>query len=446
MHRDVVLVVEDDDAMRDLLEEELRESSYDVLTAADGPEALAQLERHPVDIVVTDLQMPGMTGHELLHEVRIRRPGTPVVIITAFGTIDTAVQAIKSGAFHFVPKPFRMEQLLATLGTALSQRHEARELERLSAETGEWNSDVVAHGSPMKRTLDIVSRAAAADTPVLLLGESGTGKELLARALHQGNPTRTGRFVAVNCSAIPEHLMESQLFGHRRGAFTDAREDHRGLFQEAQGGSIFLDEIGDMPVLLQAKLLRVLQEREVHPVGAAAPVKIDVRVIAATHHDLAAAVQEGRFRQDLYYRLNVIAIPIPPLRNRPEDLLPLIAHFLGKHGPRLGRTNPTVSAEVLDKLRQHDWPGNVRELENVIERALVLGQGSVIGLEDLPDSLFRTQPQSSGQSLLPVAQVEREHILRTLRAVAGNKAAAARLLGLDRKTLYRKLKIYQIKL
>jgi DNA-binding NtrC family response regulator len=445
--RATILVGEDDEAMRELLEVELRDARYQVVTSAGGAEALTQIERHAVDAVVTDLQMPGMTGDQLLKELRVKRPGVPVVIITAFGTIDTAVRTMKAGAYHFVPKPFRMEQLLLTLDAALTERREAQDLERMTREATDDDTAVVARCPAMQRTLDLVSRAATADTPVLLLGESGTGKELLARALHSRNAGRKGRFIAVNCSAIPENLMESQLFGHRRGSFTDAREDRPGLFQEANGGTIFLDEVGDMPVLLQAKLLRVLQEKEVHPLGAAAPVTVDVRVIAATHHDLAAAVREGRFRQDLYYRLNVIAIQIPPLRERSEDILPLIAHFLHKHGLRRGRSDVVLAPAALEIMRNHSWPGNVRELENVIERALVLGGDRVIGVEDLPDSLLGVSQNAEGVdvNLMPVALVEREHILKTLRAVAGNKAAAARLLGLDRKTLYRKLKIYQIK-
>jgi len=439
-----LLVVEDDAEMRLFLEEELCEAGLEVLTAAGGDEALELLGREAVDVVVTDLMMPGMRGNELLARVRSNDPHLPVVIITAFGSIDSAVEAMKAGAYHYVAKPFRTEQLLLTIENALRERRLRHELETLRAsQTG--TRRIVAESPSMRKAMDLLLRAAAADTAVLLLGESGTGKELLAHAFHAESPRRHGRFVAVNCSAIPETLLESQLFGHRRGAFTDAREDRRGLFQEAEGGTVFLDEIGDMPPSLQGKLLRVLQEREVHPLGAPAPVPVDVQVIAATHRHLEALVEEGRFRQDLYYRLNVIAVRIPPLRERPEDLLPLVAHFLEKHGRRLGRTACALSPQALEALRRHAWPGNVRELENALERALVLARDDVVWVEDLPEAL-RARP-SAGAGLpgtRPLAEVEREHILRTLRSVHSNKAAAARILGLDRKTLYRKLKGYEI--
>ena len=304
---------------------------------------------------------------------------------------------------------------------------------------------ILAESLAMKDVISLIDRAARRDTPVLLVGESGTGKELLARALHRKSPRAAGPFVAVNCSAIPETLLESELFGHRRGAFTDAHDDQRGLFQSAQRGTIFLDEIGDMAPSLQGKLLRVLQEKEVHPLGAAAPVPTDVRIVTATHRDLMALVGDGRFREDLLYRINVIEVRVPPLRERPDDLLPLVRHFLEKHGALLGLGNPSVSNEAMEVLCRHHWPGNVRELENVIERALVLGDDSVIAFSDLPERLREQPPRDSrivkGQRL---ADVEREHIARTLRTVSGNKAAAARALGLDRKTLYRKLTQHRI--
>ncbi len=440
----MVLVVEDDRDMRLLLEDELREARYDVLAAGDGSEALELLGRARVDVVVTDLMMPGLKGADLLAEVRVREPGTPVVIITAFGSIESAVEAMRAGAYHYVAKPFRMEQLLATVEGALRERQLTRGLER-SRGSGATRTAIVAESPGMRRALEVVRRAAGADTPVLLLGESGTGKEVLARLLHAEGPRGPRAFVAVNCSAIPETLLESQLFGFRKGAFTDAREDRRGLVQEAEGGTLFLDEIGDMPAALQGKLLRLLQEKEIHPLGAPAPVRVDVRIVAATHRDLEALIAADRFRSDLYYRLNVIAVRIPPLRERPEDLIPLTAHFLEKHGARLGRPGVTPTPEALDVLRAYGWPGNVRELENAIERALVLGGRDTIGVGDLPAAL-RARPGASTAASRPasLAEMEREHILRTLRAAGGNRAAAARLLALDRKTLYRKLKLYGI--
>jgi two-component system, NtrC family, response regulator AtoC len=305
---------------------------------------------------------------------------------------------------------------------------------------------ILAESRAMRTVMDLITRAALRDTPVLLIGESGTGKELLARALHRRSPRSNGPFVAVNCSAIPETLLESELFGHRKGAFTDARDDQRGLFQSAHRGTIFLDEIGDMAPALQGKLLRVLQEKEVHPLGAPAPVPIDVRIVTATHRDLGTLTTSGRFREDLFYRINVIEVRVPPLRERPDDLEPLIHHLLGKHGAALDARGCSVSSDVMVILRRHSWPGNVRELENVIERALVLGNGQVITSEDLPDRLRAATVVSPAKNAggRRLADVEREHIVQTLRAAAGNKAAAARMLGLDRKTLYRKLTLHRI--
>ena len=445
--RGTLLVVEDDDEMRAYLEEELRERGYTVHSAAGGREALERAASVALDVVITDLMMPEMRGSDVLAELHARDRDVPIVIITAFGSIDTAVEAIKGGAYHYLAKPFRIEQLLATVEGALREKRLKEELRRLRDAFEEKRFTIVAHSPGMKKILDLIQRAAAAGTPVLLTGESGTGKELLARALHSQSPRRAGPFLAVNCSAIPESLLESQLFGHRRGAFTDAREDRRGLFQEATGGTILLDEIGDMPQSLQGKLLRVLQEKEVPPIGAPAPVPVDVRIVAATNRDLETLVADGRFRNDLYYRLNVITIRVPALRERGEDLVPLVAHFLEKHGRRLGRSGCTLSPEAMEVLRRHHWPGNVRELENAIERALVLGRDDVLWIDDLPET-FRARsagaPHLDGQPV-PLSEVEREYILRTLRAVHGNKAAAARLLGVDRKTLYRKLELYGIR-
>ena len=296
----------------------------------------------------------------------------------------------------------------------------------------------------MQSVMSLIDRAAACDTPVLLVGESGTGKELLARALHKKSPRAPGPFVAVNCSAIPEALLESELFGHRRGAFTDARDNQPGLFQVAHRGTILLDEIGDMAPPLQGKLLRVLQEKEVHPVGAPAPVPVDARIVTATHRDLAALVAQDRFRQDLLYRINVIEVRVPALRDRPDDLAPLVEQLLVKYGARLGKPGYRVSADAMAELRCHTWPGNVRELQNVIERALVLGTGPMIGVDDLPDSFREAPSKPAGIAGRRLADIEREHIIRTLGAVAGNKAAAARVLGVNRKTLYRKLTQHRI--
>ena len=436
-----LLVVEDDVEMRLFLKDAMGEAGYDVIAVPDGAAALEELLRSSVDVVITDVMMPGMKGNDLLSRIRAIDREIPVVLITAFGSIQSAVEAVKAGAYHYVSKPFRVEQLLATVESAIRERRLRQELSALRCLAGDGSS-VIAQSAAMRRSLEVLSRAAeASSTPVLLLGESGSGKEVLARWLHQRSGRRQRPFLAINCSAIPESLLETQLFGHRRGSFTDAREDRRGLFQEADGGTLLLDEIGDMPSALQAKLLRVLQEREVHPIGAPAPVPVDVRIVAATHRDLDVLSRDGHFRQDLYYRLNVVAIRVPPLRERPEDLLPLVAHFLEKHGKQLGRTSCKLSAEAADALGRYPWPGNVRELENAIERALVLGREDLIRAEDLPQTVAASPTATSDTAVpRPLAEVEREHILRALRVVRYNKTAAARILGFDRKTLYRKLR------
>ncbi|HEV8111165.1 MAG TPA: sigma-54 dependent transcriptional regulator [Planctomycetota bacterium] len=439
-----ILAVEDDEAMRMFLEEELRDAGYDVVTATNGIAALHLFNPSTIDVVVSDVIMPGMRGDELLAELHARHRDVPVVLITAFGTIDSAVGAIKAGAYHYVAKPFHMPQLLSTLEEAMQDRRLVRRLDELRARLDQGTQTIVTEADSMRECLDLALKAAASQSHVLLLGESGTGKELIARMIHEQSGRSERPFVPVNCSAIPESLLESHLFGHRRGAFTDAREDRAGLFQEATGGTIFLDEIGDMPLPLQAKILRVLQEREIHPLGAPMPIPVDVRVVAATHRDLDAQVAAGAFRQDLYYRLHVLVIRVPPLRERPDDVLPLAAHFLAKHGKRHGRTGCTLTPEALHLLVRHNWPGNVRELENTIERCIVLGRNEEIDASDLPDTLgAHSAPLPEADEKRSMAEVEREHILRVLRTTDGNKAAAARMLGLDRKTLYRKLAAWE---
>lgn len=444
MSTEQILVVEDDAEMRQVLEDELRASGFAVVSSASATDALALLSRAPVDAVLTDLMMPGMKGNELLTRIRALDATIPVVIMTAFGSVESAVEAMRSGAYHYVTKPFRKDVLLGTLLAALEERRLRRavaaEMSGVSSET----MNLIAEGPGMKRLITLIRRAAAVESPVLIRGESGTGKELVARALHRMGSRREKAFVPVNCSAIPEHLLESLLFGHRRGAFTDAREDRPGLFQTADGGTLFLDEVGDMPAPLQAKLLRTLQDSQIQPLGAAAPVQVDVRMVAATHRDLEAMCATGQFRQDLYYRLNVIPLVIPPLRDRPEDLMPLVTHLLAKLGARLGRANLTLSHEATERLRTHRWPGNIRELENAIERAVVFSETDMIGAEDLPETLRTPGAGPSEQEIRSLSDVERDQIARALHSVKGNKAAAARLLGLARKTLYRKIELYRL--
>ncbi len=443
MNRGVVLLVEDDEAMRLLLEEEFREAGFAVFTAIEGEEALAQLARRHIDAVVADVRMPGMKGDELAQRMQSEFPDVPIVLITAFGSIESAVEAMKFGAYSYVAKPFRIAQLIGTVTSAIEEKRLGAVTYAPPLTTLPGGREIIAESAAMRRVLDLVARAARTESSVLITGESGTGKELIARALHHGGSRTSRAFVAINCAAIPETLLESQLFGHRKGAFTDAREDRRGLFQEAEGGTLFLDEVGDLPLTTQSKLLRVLQEREVHPLGAPAPIPIDVRVIAATHRDLDALTADGRFRQDLYYRLNVINLVIPPLREREEDLLALVAYLARKHADRLGRAEVGFSSAALEAIRRHPWLGNVRELENAIESAAALARTDRIELSDLPAGVRASSAERTLDTAgLPMADVEREHILRTLRSVGGNKAETARSLGLDRKTLYRKLREY----
>jgi len=440
-----VLVVGHDDALQRLLLQTLR-ARYTVLTATCWTQALEIRSRAEIDVVVADVtSTPRDRGG--LTSLCADAGSVPCVLLA---TPDRHEAGRRSDArpplVAFAGRPVQLAELSRTLDDAIVGSRIDREMSRPPSAHDE-SLGILAESRAMRSVMSLIDRAASCDTPILLIGESGTGKELLARALHKKSPRAEGPFVAVNCSAIPDALLESELFGHRRGAFTDARDDRPGLFQAARGGAVFLDEIGDMAPALQGKLLRVLQEKEVQPLGASAPVPVDARIIAATHRDLTALVAEGRFRQDLLYRINVIEVHVPPLRDRPDDLVPLVRYLLAKHGAKLGKAGSRVSPAALQILRRHTWPGNVRELENVIERGLVLGDGPVISVDDLPDSLKarRTSAAAAGASSR-LADVEREHIVRTIRTLAGNKAAAARVLGLNRKTLYRKLIQHRIAL
>ena len=438
-----VLVVEHDKTQQRRLQHALR-TRYTVLTASCWTQAREIRSRTDVDVVVADVNLTSdrRRGLDALWD---EADQMPLVLVARSNPKPDPRRGgdARPPLLAFAVKPVQLRELPDALDDAIADRRVCRDLARTPASDDEPTS-ILAESQAMRSVMAVIERAASCDTPVLLMGESGTGKEMLARALHRKSPRGRGPFVAVNCSAIPETLLESELFGHRRGAFTDARDDRPGLFQSAHGGTILLDEIGDMAPVLQGKLLRVLQEKEVHPLGAAAPVPVDVRIVTATHRDLTALVLEDRFRQDLFYRINVIEVRVPPLRERPDDLAPLVRCLLDKHGARLRKPNGSFSDEAMSVVRRHTWPGNVRELENVIERALVLGAGTVINLEDLPESLREPQPSGSNSIARRLADVEREHIVRTLRAVSGNKAAASRALGLNRKTLYRKLRLHRI--
>jgi DNA-binding NtrC family response regulator len=444
-----VLVVEDDDAMRELLVEELSDAGYRVLAAAGGGAGLDLVRREAVDLVITDLRMPDLDGFDLIRDI-VAVPDSPqIVMVTAFGSIETAIKAVKLGAYDYITKPFEIEELLLVTDKARKERALRRQVARLQREVERQYGfeNFIARSDAMREVLSLVTRVAGSTASVLVTGESGTGKELIARAIHYNSPRAAGAFVAVNLAAVPETLIESELFGHKKGAFTDARADRMGLFAEANGGTIFLDEIGELALPLQAKLLRVLQEHEIRPLGATRMQKVDVRVVAATNRRLEAMLADGSFREDLYYRLNVIQLDLPPLRARPEDIIPLAEHFLMEAGakarpPRRFR----LAADAQNILLAYGWPGNVRELENVIERGIALCQSEVIGAEDLPGHVKERKPADFLAAALArrmsVAELEREYIERVLEDEGGNKTRAAQRLGLDRKTLYRKLEEY----
>jgi two-component system response regulator HydG len=439
-----ILVVDDHPEMVQLLADQLGDAGYQVELAQSGRDALARLEKGLPDVVLTDLRMSQGDGFEVLEGVRAFDPTVPVLIMTAYGAIDSAITAIQRGAYHYLTKPFRVEEVLVYLERALADRRlrdQHRALSRLAIERTGFGA-MVGHSEVMRRLYDVVERIAQASAPVLIRGESGTGKELVARALHFQGPRRERAFVAVNCTALPEALLESELFGHARGAFTGATAARRGLLVEADGGTLFLDEIGDMPPGLQAKLLRVLEDGEVRPVGADVTRKVDVRIIAASHQALEE--RAGTFRQDLFYRLNVVPLTVPPLRERAEDIPALVEHFLGKARER----NPAAVArrlapEVSAALARCPWPGNVRELENVVTRLVVVCAKEVIEMGDLeahvPQVLNPAPPiDRAKQRLTSLRELENEYISWVIEQCSGNKTRAAEILGIDPSTIHRR--------
>jgi len=440
-----ILIVDDEDATRELCRDIASEMGLEVRTASTTNEALEVLEQSPIDIVVTDLRVPQLGGLELLKRTSLLQPNTAVMVLTQYGTIETAVEATRLGAQDYVTKPFHIEELrakIARLAQSVELDHENRVL-REQLRTRPGLGGLIGVSPKMQRVYKIVEKVSQHNYPVLILGESGTGKELVARSVHFLGPRQNKPFVPVDCSGLVPTLIESELFGYVKGAFTGAQHARTGLLEAGNGGTVFLDEIGDLPVDLQAKLLRALQEREIRPVGATERVRIDLRIIAATNRDLDSAIRTGGFRQDLYFRLNVVQIKLPPLRERKSDIPLLVNFFLEKFSDPQ-RPIRTISEDAMRRLMAYDWPGNVRELENAVERAVALGSGPILHIGDLPSNLQQGSSEKSLESneLTTIEEMERRFILRALRETNGDKLAAARLLGIGKTTLYRKLKQY----
>jgi two-component system response regulator AtoC len=444
-----ILLVEDDQAMGTLLLRDLPRRGFRVHHVTNAHDALAALELGDCRVIVSDVRLGGMSGLELCERVHARRPGLPIILITAFGDLDLAIAALRAGAHDFLPKPFEIEEL------AMRVRH-ADELGVLRAEVKRLRAaampsapaDMLGNSPAMQRVYTLIERVAPADAPVLITGETGTGKELTARALHLGSSRKAGPFVAINCAAVPENLLESELFGHAKGAFTDAKASRQGLFLEAQGGTLFLDEVAELPLSLQAKLLRALEERSVRPVGSDREITFDARLLSATHRDLESRVADGLFREDLYYRLNVLNVSLPPLRARSSDVLVLANEYLHRVANRSGKPVTSIAPEAARKLINYAWPGNVRELINAMERAVALAEYNQITVADLPEKIqaFTSSHvlvvSNDPSELVSLEEVEKRYILRVVDAAGGNRTRAAEILRVDRKTLYTKLKTY----
>jgi two-component system NtrC family response regulator len=441
-----ILVVDDEPTQLELVRGFLRKQGFEVADASSGHAAVARFKQEPFDLVLTDQRMPDLSGLDVLETVRSVSPDTAVVIMTAYGTIETAVSAVKAGAADYLAKPLNLDELLHRIHQIQDRRRLLTENRELRAALAERHrvEGIIGESGPMQEVLSVVRRVAPSDATVLIRGESGTGKELIAKALHYASPRAASALVKVNCAALAESLLEAELFGHEKGAFTGAVTARKGRFELADGGSLFLDEIGDLPSHLQVKLLRVLQEREFERVGSSRPIKVDVRLLAATHRSLETLVREGRFRDDLYYRINVVTIQLPPLRERREDLPLLIDHFLRAFADKNGKRIRGLTREAREALLRYDYPGNVRELENLIERAVVLTRDDVVGLTDLPLTL---DPQAAGPETGPglvaaVEGLERRMIREALARADGIQTRAAELLGIGERVLRYKLKKY----
>ena len=447
-----VLVVDDDKSMLELSSERLRKRQFEVVTAQSAAEARLGFDAAEPDVVVTDLNMPGQSGIQFCEWVVTNRSDIPVIVITAFGSLDTAIAAIRAGAYDFIPKPFEIDVLSIALERAIRHRelrHEVKHLRHLLDAT-RGMGELIGESPVVQELKELIARVAESQASVLVTGESGTGKEVVARLLHQRGPRSEKPFMALNCAAMPEHLLESELFGHVRGAFTDAKTDKVGLFVQANHGTLFLDEIGDMPLSLQPKLLRVLEERKVRPVGGSKEVSVDLRLISATHRDLEDAIVQGQFREDLYFRLNVIQLALPPLRARGSDVLLIAQAFVNTFARQAGKQVVGLTPEAAERLISYAWPGNVRELRNAIERAVALTRHENITVDDLPERIRAYKVShvlvatDDPEELVNLAEVEKRYIARVLGAVGGNKSSAAKILGIDRTTLYKKLAQYKI--
>lgn len=443
-----VIIVDDERSMGELLVTDLRLRGYDPIAFTAAAPALEYVKNHAVDVVLTDVRMPGTGGLELCAQLNKVRPEVPVIVMTAFGSMDTAVAAMRSGAYDFLTKPIESDLLAAGLDRAI-KHHRLQDSVRRLSETVDHNrhfGELLGDSPAMQTIYSQLAQLAETDTSVLLTGQSGTGKELVARSIHRRSRRAAAPLVAVNCAALPDALLESELFGHTKGAFTDARGERKGLFVEANGGTLFLDEIGELPLSMQVKLLRVLEQRTVRPVGGDREIPIDVRLISATNRDLESAVEEHTFREDLYYRINVIQIELPPLKQRGADILLIAQYYIQQFAQRMQKPVTGLDSTAAERLLSYAWPGNVRELRNVMERAVALTRSDKILVVDLPTKIqeFRdSQTMLAGADateLVPLEEIERRYIEHVLRATDGNQTQAARILGVDRKTLHRKLK------
>jgi len=442
LEKNKILIVDDEPIVHESLSTWFREEGYEVGTAESAREALTRLAERRWDLALVDIKMPGTDGIELQRRLHEIDPELLVIIMTGYASVETAVQALKNGAYDYVTKPFDPDDIAHVVKNALSHRHAEREAARLKETVGEVMRppDLIGQSATMKRVFDAIETVGPTDATVLITAESGTGKELVARALHAMSPRRFNPLVVIHCGALTETLLESELFGHEKGAFTGAQYRKKGKFEIAEGGTVFLDEIGDISLKTQTDLLRVLQEREIVRVGGNQPIKVDFRCVAATNKDLEKLIEEGKFRPDLFYRLNVFRIEIPPLRERKEDIPLLVDHFMRRFSASMSKPVSGVSPQAMALLQNYDWPGNVRELENAVERAMVVASGSELREENFTLKLKPQEMEAAGASTLE--DIERQHILRVLEQCGGNQTRAAEVLDIDRVTLYNKLKKY----